>query len=80
MSEGTSESDDDISLEESLLLCARRGQTSIIGDILQSEQAGTVHVDINCKGMAYLTFVNSIRFCYNPAMQYNRGRCMLSSS
>ncbi|KAH3826289.1 hypothetical protein DPMN_128188 [Dreissena polymorpha] len=61
-SESTPEFDADFSLEESLLLCARRGQTNIIGDILQSGQAVTVHVDINRKGMAYLTFVNSIRY------------------
>ncbi|XP_053383205.1 oxysterol-binding protein-related protein 1-like isoform X3 [Mercenaria mercenaria] len=42
--------EEDISLEESLLLCSRRGQVDIIRDILQSRKEGKVDVDINCKG------------------------------
>ncbi|XP_052761403.1 oxysterol-binding protein-related protein 1-like [Mya arenaria] len=50
MSSGASESEEEISIEESLLLCARRGQTNIIHDILQSKKQGTVQLNINCKG------------------------------
>ena len=46
-----SESDvEDIPIEESLLLCARRGQLRIIQDILSSKKDGKIDVDINCKG------------------------------
>jgi len=51
MSSATSESDEELSLEESLLVCSRRGQTRILEDILQSRKDGTIHVDINCKGL-----------------------------
>jgi len=50
MSSATSESEEELSLEESLLVCSRRGQTRILEDILQSRKDGTIHVDINCKG------------------------------
>jgi len=50
MSSGASESDDEVPIEDSLLLCARRGQTEIIRDILSSNKNGKVEVDINCKG------------------------------
>ncbi|KAL4218204.1 Oxysterol-binding protein-related protein 1 [Mactra antiquata] len=42
--------EEEISLEESLLQCARRGQASIIDDILKSRKDGKIEVDINCKG------------------------------
>ncbi|XP_060562963.1 oxysterol-binding protein-related protein 1-like isoform X2 [Ruditapes philippinarum] len=47
---GTESTDEEISLEESLLLCSRRGQANIIRDILQSKKEGKVDLDINCKG------------------------------
>jgi len=51
MSSATSESEEELSLEESLLVCSRRGQTRILEDILQSRKDGTIHIDINCKGL-----------------------------
>lgn len=50
MSSGASESDEDLPIEDSLLLCARRGQTDIIRDILSSKKNGKLDVDVNCKG------------------------------
>ena len=44
------ETDDSIPLEETLLLCTRRGQTAIISDILKSRNDGKLEIDINCKG------------------------------
>ena len=51
MSSATPESEEELSLEESWLVCSRRGQTRILEDILQSRKDGTIHVDINCKGL-----------------------------
>ena len=45
-----SDTDNDIPLEETLLLCARRGQANIISDVLKSKKEGKIEVDINCKG------------------------------
>ena len=45
-----SDPEDDIPLEETLLLCARRGQASIISDVLKSRKEGKIEVNINCKG------------------------------
>ena len=46
-----SDPDDEIPLEETLLICARRGQATIINDILKSRKEGKICVDINCKGI-----------------------------
>jgi len=51
MSSITSESEEELPLEESLLVCSRRGQSRILEDILQNRKDGTIRVDINCKGL-----------------------------
>ena len=51
MAEVDSETDEEVSLEDTLLLCARRGQYSVIEDILSSRKDGKIDLDINCKGM-----------------------------
>jgi len=65
MSSATSESEEELSLEESLLACSRRGQTRILEDILQSRKDGTIHVDINCKGLTQYIFHhrNTVVYC-----------------
>ena len=45
-----SEGEESFPLEETLLLCARRGQAAIIRDLLKSRKEGKIEVDINCKG------------------------------